>query len=217
MIFLGMARKPETEEEKKNDPIKAQDATQNYRKNIQTDHWNTFLEKKKDLKQEITEIEGSDIQDSMLKARRDWVQWYRASFAGKVPDGLEKFYARDDLEVPLSPEEEEKKAAEDEANGKKKSKDKAKKAVKGGKKGGGEDGDDDGEKLLKVGPTEVVQKFDEFYEDYTGQWANRDERHNKEQQYDRQMAREEVMPKVQKAYQKDVDEMIKMELENLKL
>jgi len=92
----------------------------------------------------------------MLKARRDWVQWYRASFAGKVPDGLEKFYARDDLEVPLSPEEEEKKAAEDEANGKKKSKDKAKKAVKGGKKGGGEDGDDDGEKLLKVGPTEVV-------------------------------------------------------------
>jgi len=31
------------------------------------------------------------------------------------------------------------------------------------------------------------------------------------------MAREEVMPVVQKEYQKDVDEMIKMELENLKL
>ena len=31
------------------------------------------------------------------------------------------------------------------------------------------------------------------------------------------MARTEVMPLVEKEYQKDVDEMIKMELENIKL
>jgi len=166
------------------------------------------------LADEIKDIEGSDIQDSMLNARHEWVQWYRGAF-GKVPDGLDKFYAKNDLETPLSPEEEEKKAAEDEAKGKKKekkAKDKGKK-----KKGAAADGDEGGEKLLKVGPTEVVQKFDEFYEGYTKVWSNRDETSNKEQQYDRIMAREEVMPIVQKEYQKEVDDMIKMELENLKL
>jgi len=101
------------------------------------------------------EIEGSDIQDTMLKERRDWVQWYRSNFAGKVPDGLEKFYARDDLETPLSPEEEDAKAGEEEKEGgKKKAKDKGKAKGKGKKGGGG--ADDEGEKPLKIGPTEVV-------------------------------------------------------------
>ena len=150
----------------------------------------------------------------MLKGRRDWVQWYRSNF-GKVPDGLEKFYQKDNLETPLSPEEEEKAKAEEEEGkkGKKGGKDKG----KGKKKKGGGDDDEGGDKLLKIGPTEVVQKFDEFYEDFSNEWANRDERDNKEQQYDRQMARDEVMPIVQKEYEKDVDDMIKMELENLKL
>jgi len=134
------------------------------------------------LADEIKEVEGSDIQDSMLTKRREWVQDFRSNF-GKVPDGLDKFYAKDDLETPLSPEEEEKKAAEEETKGKKKekkAKDKGKK-----KKGGAAADDDGGEKLLKIGPTEVVQKFDEFYEDYRDDWAGRDETENKEQQYDR--------------------------------
>lgn len=120
----------------------------------------------------------------MLKQRRDWVQWYRTNFGGKVPDNLEKFYQKNNLETPLSPEEEEKAKAEEDDGKKKKGKEKAKKAGKG-KKGGGGDDDDGKDKLLKIGPTEVVQKFDEFYEDYTKEWANRDERENKEQQYDR--------------------------------
>ncbi len=61
MIFLGMQRKPKTEEEKKNDPIKAAAETQALRKDIQQDHWVTFQEKKKDLIEEIKDIEGSDI------------------------------------------------------------------------------------------------------------------------------------------------------------
>jgi len=91
------------------------------------------------------------------------------------------------LEVPLSPEEEVAKAAEEEAGGKKKGKD-AKGKNKGGKGKGGKGGGDDeggGEPLLKIGPTEVVQKFDEFYEHYTDTWANRDERDNKDQEYDK--------------------------------
>lgn len=42
---------------------------------------------------------------------------------------------------------------------------------------------------MKIGPSEVVQKFDDFYAEYNEDWANRDERDNKEQNYDRIMAR----------------------------
>lgn len=178
MIFLGMQRKPKTEDEKKDDPVAKAEATQNERKGNQQNNWMEFNSKKDDLQNEIKEIEGSDITDSMLKARRDWVQWYRSTF-GKIPDSLDKFYQKDNLETPLSPEDEEKAKAEEEEKAKKKdkkSKDKGKKA----KKGGGGDDDDGGDKLLKIGPTEVVQKFDEFYEDYTKDWANRDERDNKQ-------------------------------------
>ena len=101
---------------------------------------------------------------------------------------MDGFYEKDNVETPLSPEEEEAKKAEEEAGGGKKEKkgkgDKGKGKGKG-KKGGGGDDDDGGSKLLKLGPTECVLKFDEFYEGYSNEWANRDERENKEQQYDR--------------------------------
>jgi len=97
---------------------------------------------------------------------------------------MDGFYEKDNTETPLSPEEEEKKAAEEEAAAGKKDKKGKEGKGKGGKgkgkgKGGGDD-EDTGSALLKLGPTEVVLKFDEFYEDYSNDWANRDERENKE-------------------------------------
>ena len=153
----------------------------------------------------------------MLKERRDWIQKYRADF-GKVPDNLDKFYERHDLLQPLSPEEEEKKAAEDEENAKKGGKEKKGGKGKGGKgKGkGAAPADEGGAKKMKIGPSEVVGRFDEFYEEYNKDWANRDEHDNKKQAFDRNMARDEVMPTVEKELKKEVDEAIKMELETLK-
>lgn len=90
---------------------------------------------------------------------------------------MDKFYERYNLQEPLTAEEEEKKAAEEESKGAKKGKDKAKAKKKG--KGGKGGGDDDAPKTLKIGPSEVVGKFDEFYEEYNKDWANRDERNNK--------------------------------------
>jgi hypothetical protein len=95
---------------------------------------------------------------------------------GKVPADIVKFYERNNLEAPLSPEEEEAKKAADEAEKGKKGK-KEKKKEKKGKKGKG--GDDDGSKqVAKIGPSEVVLKFDQFYEDYNLDWSNRDETKN---------------------------------------
>ena len=61
--------------------------------------------------------------------------------------------------------------------------------------------DDEKEKLIKIGPSEIIQKFDEFYGEYNNEWARRDENDNKEQGFDRVMARQEVMPLVEKELQ----------------
>ena len=175
MIFLGMKRKPKSDEEIKNDPIKDAEVTRANRKAIQEAHWEEFVAQKKELKEEIEKIEGEDITETMLKERRDWVQRFRAEF-GKVPDNLDKYYERHNVLEPLSPEEEEKKNAEDEENAKSK---KDKKKAKKSKKAAGGDGDDK-PKMLDMGPTEVVRKFEEFYEGYNVDWANRDERDNKQ-------------------------------------
>ena len=50
----------------------------------------------------------------MLTKRRDWYMDYKANF-GKYPDKLDGFYQKDNVETPLSPEEQAKKLAEDEA------------------------------------------------------------------------------------------------------
>ena len=62
--------------------------------------------------------------------------------------------------------------------------------------------------MAKIGPSEVVLKFDEFYKDYNSIWADRDETDNYEQSYDREMARQQVLPLVEKEKEKIVDAMI---------
>jgi hypothetical protein len=107
----------------------------------------------------IRENEGPDIQEAMLKERRDWVQEYKATHNGKPPEDLTDFYNRFNVETPLSPEEEEAKrlAEEDEAKNKKKKKEEKKKEKKGKKKKKKESEDDDPKKnLALIGPSEVV-------------------------------------------------------------
>lgn len=82
-------------------------------------------------------------------------------------------------------------AEAEKAASKKKKKDK-KKAKKKGKKGDKEEK----AQVLKIGPTEVVLKFEEMYSEYADAWATRDEKKNIEQSYDNQLAREEVLPAV---------------------
>lgn len=155
----------------------------------------------------------------MLKDRRDWIQEYKALHANKPPTDLKEFYERFNTETPLSPEEEELKKLQDEEDAKnKKKKKKEEKKEKGKKKKKKGDGDDDEKKqVVKIGPSEVVQKFDEFYEDYNDVWANRDETENYQQQFDNDMAKDEVMPELQDEYKKEVDELIKIELENMRI
>ena len=67
-----------------------------------------------------------------------------------------------------------------------------------------------------MGPTEVVQKFEMQYEDYENVWAKRDETNNYDQMHDKEMLRDEVMPKVEKGLRKTIDEMLDLELNNMR-
>merc|ERR1711957_1014934 len=107
------------------------------------------------------------------------------AFFGKVPNDLDKFHARFAEDAALSPEDELARmaAAEDEAKSKKeKKKNKGKRA----------DADGGEDKVAKIGPNELVRKFDSFYDDYNNKWANRDEVQNHDQKYDKQLARESI-------------------------
>lgn len=44
------------------------------RKTKQEENWTTFLKEKEDIKDDIKEIEGDDIQQNMLQERREWIQ-----------------------------------------------------------------------------------------------------------------------------------------------
>lgn len=92
-----------------------------------------------------------------------------------MPTDIAKFYERNNLETPLSPEEEAAKKAAEEADKGKKGK-KEKKKEKKGKKGKGEK--EEKNQIAKIGPSEVVLKFDEFYQSYNLDWASRDETKN---------------------------------------
>lgn len=157
MVFLGMVRKPK--DPKEEDPISQMLQTKSHRKQLQEDHMIVFDNAKQELMDYIKEVEGNDIEENMLKERRDWVMDEKAKMNGQIPSDISKFYERNNLETPLSPEEEEAKKLEKEAEKGKKG---AKKADKGKAKGKGKGKGEKEEKnqVAKIGPSEVVLKFD---------------------------------------------------------
>lgn len=127
------------------------------------------------MEKEIVVNEGHDIKEKMLKERRDWITEQRSLF-GKIPNDLEKFNKRFEEQPATTPEEEAaiKQAEEDAANAKAKKKEKKAKKKKGKK----DKKDKSEDNIAKIGPNELVRKFDTFYEDYNKKWADRDETSN---------------------------------------
>lgn len=219
LVFLGMAPKPKTIEERKNDPIQKSKGTEKSRKETQIERMKDYEIAKEDLKDNIKENEGPDIQDAMLKERRDWITEQIQKKGGAIPTSLEDFYNRANVEAPLTPEEEELKKLmeEEEAKNKKKGKKGGDKKAAGKKGKKGKKDEDEGEPIKMVGPPEEVQKFDEFYEKYNDTWANKDESDNFNQNYDTDMVKKEILPDVEKEFKSNVDKLIMMELENIKI
>lgn len=101
---------------------------------------------------------------------------------GKIPTDIKEFYNRFNTAPPKKDGEEEEE--EDKKDKKKGKKEKGKK--KKGKKGK-DDGDEKVE-VIKIGPTELITKFEEQQENYINNWQDRDETENYKQEYDKKMA-----------------------------
>ena len=94
----------------------------------------------------------------------------------KIPDDIKEFHNRFKVEEVNSPDDDDKKGDDD--GGKKGKKDaKKEKGKKKGKKGKG-DGDGGDVPIIKIGTSEIVQKFDEHYDAYNETWVSRDETDN---------------------------------------
>jgi SpoVK/Ycf46/Vps4 family AAA+-type ATPase len=137
----------------------------------------------------------------------------------KPPAEIAAFHTRMQVEEPLTPEEEELKKLQEEENEKaskkgKKNKPGKKATGKKGKKGKGDD--DDKPDIIMTGPSEVVQKFDEFYQGYE-EWTTKDESKNFNQKYDADMAKKEVLPSIEDEFKQVVDDMINVELDNMRM
>ena len=126
------------------------------------------------IMEEIEGNQGTDIMEQMLKERREWVNEQRQLNMGKPPTDIKEFYNRFNVAEPKKDGEED----DDDDGGKK---DKKKKKGEKKKKGKGKKGKGDGEEkteVIKIGPTEIVTKFEEQQEGYIQNWQDRDETDN---------------------------------------
>jgi hypothetical protein len=73
MIFLGMQRRPKTAVELANCPIKRMNEERDHRKQLQENNMMEFDTAKQELMDNIEQIEGVDIEENMLKERREWI------------------------------------------------------------------------------------------------------------------------------------------------
>lgn len=149
----------------------------------------------------------------MLTARRDWIQRYMQENGMKPPTDIKKFYEQFEVEEPLTPEQEALRKLQEEEDAKAKKKKKDKKPPKKKKK---KDGDEK-PNIIMTGPSEIVQKYEEQFTLYKDTWYQKEETENYDQQYDEKMAKKEVMPQIEEEFKNAVDEMIKNELENMRL
>ena len=90
---------------------------------------------------------------------------------GKPPADIKAFYERFNVQAPKADGEED----EEEPKEKKKKKKGDKKKKKGKKK---KDDGDEKQEVIKIGPTEVITKFEEENQEFLDQWQNRDETDN---------------------------------------
>jgi hypothetical protein len=84
-----------------------------------------------EIRENLKKTESPDIREQMLYERRNWITEHYESHEGKeLPSNVEGFYEKDNVGLPLSPEEEElkkKEAAEAKKNAEKAKKNAGKK------------------------------------------------------------------------------------------
>jgi hypothetical protein len=174
----------------------------------------------------VTNEEGPFMKEKMLEERRRWITDVMAT--GQLPEDLAGFYAAlngegtpEALAQAQAKEEEEAKAkAADKKGAKGKGKKEDKKGAKGAK-GKGKDSKDTEEEAPEkppplTGPSELCKKLAGGVTQYEKVWLEREELDNFYQKYDVALAKDVVRGPVEVQVRQQVDEMLVLQLVNIK-
>ncbi|XP_044182545.1 dynein regulatory complex protein 11-like [Acropora millepora] len=226
LIFVGMSS-ASGPQDWKDTPMYTAGKTEEHRRVVQEEHEREYQQSLVSVKEKIREIEGPDMKENMQDQIRQWFIECRDK-TGKFPD-----YPDDDeggsaaIFKEKDPGEMEKEEAQkDEEGGKKKKgakgkKDKKekkdKKDKKGKGKGKGKGGDEEEEEGIKMQVSNFVPTVNEAAATYKDVWQLRDEVANFEQKHDAELIKEAKRIEVEDEIRKQVDELMRQELKNLKM
>jgi len=216
LYFLGMAERPKTlEEEKKSSAVRVKEI-EAMRKKRQKEVYEEYKNYIGEAKEMIKLNEEFDIRDKMYDERMLWIIDYRRDHGGKLPKkGVAEFYKRFDVDKPKTEEELAAEAEKKDKKGKKGDKKPKEKKAGKGKKGEKKEAK---KEYLWTGPTtDAVIQLEAASESYMKQWEKKDETEKAFSKFDQEMIKEQVRPSVEKEIEAEVDKLIEIELENLKL
>ena len=204
--FIGM--RPMTEPEGAGPTSQAVlQANLERRKGVQAQNQADYDQALVDLKQKVLDVEGQEMRESIQDKINAWFVENRDPVSGDYPE----FPEDDDggSTAILNPPPVV--AADDEEGG-------GGGAAGGGKAGkaGGEGADGDARGGEGGIPSRFIGDIEAAVQQYVVKWQDRDERDNFFQKHDAQFVKEELRPVVFEEVRKEVDEEMRLLLENLK-
>lgn len=188
-----------------------QAVAQTKRKQEQAENKEAYLNALIDMKAVIMDEEGPEKREELRDERTLWVTDQIAQ--EKFPDSLEDYYnmqkntdsAAEIGGVDKKADKKDKKADK-----------KDKKADKKGKKGK-KSAEEPPEMPALQGKTEVTEAMFTMMQKFEETWEERDESENFKQKYDSELAKELVRPNVYEEIRKQVDEMLLMNLQKIRM
>ncbi|KAJ3249433.1 Dynein regulatory complex protein 11 [Chytriomyces hyalinus] len=222
LIFLGMASAPK---DPKQSAIAKAELNRNRRKILQVQHEEEYQAALVNTREKIFKVEGPDMKENMQDNFRQWYMEYKRVH-GKFPDFPEdsvwqqpgfQIGITDDGKLAAPAEggaaKEEKAATPGKGKGKKEEK------AKGGAKGKGKKGDDAEEEgpKFKYDDSKHLTTIKTECGVYTNQWQHKDDTDNFAQKHDQEIVKNDKRKEVEAEIKKEVYEILKEELVNLKL
>ncbi|XP_039272100.1 dynein regulatory complex protein 11-like isoform X2 [Styela clava] len=227
MIFIGMVPTKESRP-KKFLPQTLAENTEMARRVTQDEYEVEYQQALVTVKEKIREVEGPDMKERMQDQIRQWFIECRDA-TGKFPDYpdeedggsalLFKEKTPEEVEAEMAAKEEEKggkkKGKKGKKSGKKKKGKKSGKKGKKGKKGGGDEEEE--EPGWKMAPSNFLPEVEQAHRGFRDVWMTRDESGNFQQKHDNELIKEKKRLEVEDEVRKQVDELMREELNNLKM
>ncbi|KAM4698591.1 dynein regulatory complex protein 11 [Rhinophrynus dorsalis] len=226
MVFLGMVPPPNFYKVSMAEVIAKK--TETLRSELQEQHEAEYQHALVQIKDTIRETEGLDMKETLQDQIRQWFIECRHA-TGKFPDfpdeedgGSKVIFAQKTpeqvaAELAAKKEAKDKKKKEKGKKEKTKKKEKKEKEKSKGKKGKGKGKEEEEEEGWKMNPSHFLPDLASANQTYQGVWQHRDESWNLHQTHDAGLIKEDKRKEVEEEVRIQVDELMRQELQNLKL